>query len=350
MPMRVPRPAPGQAFARAFENACSRTWLAVMVALAAWLASGFPVHAHDGPLRVRSLAPMALPYGLPRMAGGELLREGYELTFMTELANNFFFDQDGPTLVAFDGETAVISYGYRRAIGERMEWQLEIPYVVHFGGYLDGAIDGFHNLLGISDRGREDLPRYRLEYVVGTGDQVHAEVRRRARRFGDVRVGFGYAVLDHGDRALAARVQLKLPTGHARALTGSDAADLAAWLDYTDRRLLERFGMTLTAGAGLVGLGEGELLPDRQRRTVWVTQLGLAYPFTENLSGRVQVDVHQRLFSTEVRQLGVNAVLGSFGLRWRVYPRLWTDLLIAEELRSYTSSDVTFQLMLGASL
>jgi hypothetical protein len=332
------------------ENILMPVRLLIVLALCLSSAAAQSVHAYDGPMRVRNPAPVALLYGLPRMAGGGLLGQGHELSFASEIANNFGSDVHGTDAISFDGETAVFSYGYRRALNEHVEWFVEIPYVVHFGGFLDGTVDGFHDLLGISDRGRNDVPRNRLDYRVLDADGVYADIRSRTRRLGDVRVGVGYRLAANEDRALAGRIQLKLPTGRANALTGSEGADLAFWLDYTDRRLLQRFAMAVNAGGGILILGDGELMPDRQRRTAWVGQLGLSYPLSDHVAARVQLDGHQRLFSTGLRQLGSNAVFGTFGLRWQVYPRLWADVLIIEHLRSETTSDVAFQLMLGARL
>src|SRR4051794_41232958 len=91
------------------------------------LAACLPSWADDSPLRIRNLAPASGIYGEPRALGGDVLQGGYELTFATELANNFTSDADGTTLAFFDGETTYLTYGFRQAFATDWEWGIEVP-------------------------------------------------------------------------------------------------------------------------------------------------------------------------------------------------------------------------------
>src|SRR5262245_38904695 len=96
--------------------------------------------ADEGPLRIRNISPGTQVYGLPRALGGDVLSEGTEITFSTEIANNFVSDAERQTLAFFDGETALFTYGIRRPWGERFEYGVSIPYLIHNGGFLDAVI------------------------------------------------------------------------------------------------------------------------------------------------------------------------------------------------------------------
>jgi hypothetical protein len=277
---------------------------------------------YDGPFRVRNAAPAAIPFGLPRAAGGALLESGYELGVTLELARSDAIDRDGSALAAFTGDTVVLTYGYRRALSPRVEWFVDLPYVAHQSG---------------------------AAYRVG-GSDATVVVDGTTRRAGDVRTGIGYRLRVNKERAVAARLQLKLPTGSAVALTGSEGADLAFWVELTEHAALARWRLTATASGGMAILGDGALIPGQQRRTAWFGQAGLSYPLSPTVSARIQVDAHERLFTTRVRPLGRHAVYGALGVRWQPLPRLWADLLFVDALRADTAPDRTLQMTLGARL
>lgn len=60
-----------------------------MASLVATLAIASPAFADDAPLRIRNLAPASGIYGQPVAFGGDVLASGYELTFNTQIANNY---------------------------------------------------------------------------------------------------------------------------------------------------------------------------------------------------------------------------------------------------------------------
>ena len=97
--------------------------------------------------------------------GGAVLRSGSELSFSAEIVNNFTAAINGSTFATFDGETTVLEYGYRRAAGNGWEWGVDVPYIVHNGGILDGFIDGWHELFGLPNK-RSGLPKNRIDYRV----------------------------------------------------------------------------------------------------------------------------------------------------------------------------------------
>ena len=162
-----------------------------------------------------------------------------------------------------------------------------------------------------------------------------------------MRVTGGYQLLRDPARSLAVRALVKLPTGDVDSLTGSGATDVATWLDYTDRELLARFRLSMTAAIGVTILGDGDLLPHKQNRAAGWGHFGLSYPLTDAWSIKGQLDYQGQLIDVSIDQLGGAALQGTFGVSWQVTPRFWSDLAMVEDLTADSTSDVVLQLMIG---
>ena len=307
-------------------------------------------YADDSPLRIRNLAPASGIYGEPRALGGDVLATGYELTLGTEFANNFTGAAHDSAVAYFDGETTYLTVGLRHAFAGRWEWGIEAPYVIQHGGYLDSVIDNFHDALGFDDNGRNAAERDKIRYFVADGGSTYVDFRNDRRGWGDIRISGGYQLARDSERSLALRALVKVPTGDVGKLTGSEATDVSAWLDYTDRDLLARLHMSMTGAVGVIVLGDGELLPHEQQRTALYGHFGVGYPLTDAWTLKAQLDYHSDLIDAAVDQLGGAAVQGSLGARWRFTQKLWTDFALTEDLTADSTSDVLLQLVFGVDL
>jgi len=306
--------------------------------------------ADDEPLRIRNLAPASGIYGEPRALGGDVLQSGYELTFNTEIANNFTSDANGTTLAFFDGETTYYTYGYRQSVAEKFEWGFEIPWVEQRGGYLDHTVQDFHSIFGFPNNGRREANLNQIDYYISDNNKVYVNFQDSHDGWGDIRVTGGYQLLRTPDRSLAIRALVKLPTGDIDTLTGSNGTDGATWLDYTDRELLSGLKMSMTAAIGVMVLGEGDLMPQQQRHVAGYGHFGISYPVTDAWTFKAQLDYHSDLVDASVRQIGGEALQGSLGAHWQITPQLFTNFALVEDLISDSTSDVMVQIMLGAKL
>jgi hypothetical protein len=306
--------------------------------------------AAEAPLRVRNVSPVAQLYGMPRAMGAELVESGYELSFGTEIANNFTSDLDGTTFAFFDGETTVFSYGARGALADGWEWGVEIPFVDHDGGYLDAAVDNFHDIFGFDDNGRERANRNQIDYFIRYRGETYVDFQDETDDWGDVRASLGYQLARDDTQAWAVRALLKLPTGEVEHLTGSDATDLALWVEHARSSLFGQARMSLSAALGAMWLGDGDLVPQRQESFAGYGHLGLAWRMTEAVSLLGQVDYHSRLIDSGLDHLGGRGLQGTLGARFRYKERLTTEFSFVEDLTSDSVADVAFQLLIAARM
>lgn len=306
--------------------------------------------AAEAPLHIRNLSPAAQLYGVPRAMGADVLEAGYEMTFFTEFANSWSSDIDDDTLAFFDGEIEVLTYGYRRALADRWEFAVEVPYVIHHGGFLDRPIDEFHDVFGFDDDGRDLAGQGQLDYYVQHDGSVAIDMQRDTRDWGDVRAQIGYQLHSDADSSLAIRAMVKMPTGDSDQLTGSDGTDVATWIEYGRSSLFGNARASLNAGAGMVALGKGEFLSDAQEDFAGFAHFGLGFRLSSRLVALGQLNYHSRLIDTGLTQVAEYAVQGTLGARWHWNDGLYSEFAFVEDVKSDSTSDVQFQLVLGARL
>lgn len=319
--------------------------LAVLVCTSALGHAG----AADAPLSVRNLAPVSLLYGVPGMLGGERCCDGVEVGFRVAQASQFTAASTDGVQVFFDGETTAIDYQLRGNFGERMEWGVVLPLVMHSGGFLDSMIDGFHNAFGLPEGGRDLARSDRLDYLVRVDGVTFADYSSIQRGFGDVRGWLGYALHASPQRSVILRAALKLPTGRSDRLTGSEAVDASAWVEWSERALLQRLGVVVNLGLGAAVLGDGELSPRTQESWSLFGHFGLARTVGERLTLLGQLDAHSRMHDRAVPAFAGRALLGTLGARYQVTPRFQFEFAMIEDLKTRSTSDVVFQLQLDAS-
>ncbi len=339
-------------------------WAVVLLAAAAlsWVAlATTPAAALEGstaasirsavPLPVRNLTPVTLLYGLPRSLGALAMPGETELSLRLEHANNFTAGGTAESGTAvFDGTTTVTGVIVRRSLGSRLEWGLELPYVHHGGGFTDGFIDGFHDLFGLPDGGRDAVPRDRLDYRLVNGGETRVQLDDATGDVGDVRGWLGYRLHAGEGRQAVLRGMVKAPTGRVPELSGSEGTDLALTLELVDGRLLEAAGVTLTLMGGVSVLGKDELPGTPHEDLVWSGHLGLHYPLTGNLVLRAQLDGHSDVIDVGTRQFGGATLQGTLGGTLALATGQWLDIGVVEDLSGASAPDVVFLLTLGVRL
>src|SRR5438105_11791569 len=130
------------------------------------LASPTSQTAEDfDPFPTSDRSPLAQIYGLPVLDGPRLLPQGqYSARLTFEAANNFISTSNDRESLFFDGEThrTTLAVHYGTAAGE---WGIEVPYVVHGGGFMDSFIESWHGAFGFPNGGREQFPQNQISYL-----------------------------------------------------------------------------------------------------------------------------------------------------------------------------------------
>ncbi len=181
-----------------------------------------------------------------------------------------------------DGETMRTVIEFAGGLSERFEFDVEIPFLMHTGGFLDSIIDDYHEALDLPDGGRPGFQRdrYAAGYVT-PGTTIFVEGGRDGIRLGDIVLTGRTALVKAGEGhpAITISVSAKLPTGDADRLDGSGSADYGTALEISGRAGRS----SLHAGYAYTKIGAWDLAPDlnpRNSRSLFGTWVFSATPRT----------------------------------------------------------------------
>lgn len=299
---------------------------------------------------LRNLSPFLHGFGVPALQGGNLTSRGaFDTRITISLANHADSGETADERIVLDGESYYVDAIFRYGLGERWEVGVDLPYVSHRSGNLDNLIEGWHDLFGLDNSEREG-PSNHLELTYRRGDRLHVDVRDGGGGIGDLRLTAAYQLLApaDGERSVALRSVIKLPTGDEERLCGSGATDVAISLEATDQITFAGHGMRLLGQVGVVRLGEGYLLPDEQKPVVPFAALGATWHVHPVVDLRLQLAAQGKYFDSRLDELGGTTTSIALGGVFHLH-RLGVELDVAlvEDLISDATPD--FGLYLSVS-
>ncbi len=299
------------------------------------------------PFLWRNSGPLTAPFGLPRARAATLpAPRALSMDLVFERASHFTVAASAREAVLLDGETSTLVLRIERGIADGWAASAELVGMRHSGGFLDSAIDRWHGWFGLPEGGRDAAPRDRLLMTWDTDGSQRLLIDEAHAGVGDLRLGIARRLHRSPARDLALRLDVELPTGRASRLTGSGGIDVAAGMALTERRALERFGVIVHLGAGVLRPDGDDLVGHRLRSLAGYANWTLAWPVSDRFSIKGQLDGHTALVRSELRQVGGWSVQGGIGGAWQATPGVAVEVGVFEDLRPGSAPDVTFQFAL----
>lgn len=278
----------------------------------------------------------------PRARLRPSLEVAYTSAFQRELARG------GANRFEADFELLTVTPRLAWRPADRLELAVAVPLFLPGSGFLDRAIEEYHDLFGLSNGGRERVPnnRFASRLVVG-GRPVYQGTQRLG--VGDLAFVQGWRLAGGEGRplALALRTGVELPTGDAGSGFGSGEVDLGAALAGT----VARGGWALHWQARW--LLPGDLAGESRVETHAAYGLGVAAEapiLARRLSAVVQLDGRTPFASgTGLEALDAPLLQLTVGGALRI-GSVWLALGLAEDLRGGSAPDVTFLMRLSPLL
>jgi len=289
--------------------------------------------------------PFVQVYGLPAAQSAGLTPIGkFRAGLQLDVSSNFTLGNKLDEVISVDGETHRAKLQIRYGLTDYIEMGIDVPYLGHKRGSLDGFIERWHDFWGLPTGNRPNYPRDQLDYSYRKNGQLLAAVTEPRSGIGDVSLSLGYQLATNEKRQWALRTLVKLPTGDAEQLLGSGSTDIAASINFTDQSLMQKYKLTWHGSAGLLWMGNGEVLDPQREDWVAYGSLTLGWLATQNVSLKLQLDAHTAFYGSALTELGEESAQLVFGGAVRLGKHWMLDLAVSEDIVVGAASDVVFHI------
>jgi hypothetical protein len=296
----------------------------------------------------RSYNAFTQVFGLPEFFAGRLLPEGD--TEARAVFNLVSFDKresNRTESLEMDGETYQLALNIDHSLTPRWEVGARVPFLYHSGGFMDGFVDAWHDFfnIGVGSRNRQGQNELEFSYLVE--GEPGFELTKSNGGIGDVQLRTRLLITEPSrtERQLALHAGIKLPTGNDKYLFGSGATDYSVGIGYSDPLSLAKLSMTLSANAGVLFLGDGNVLGDIQKDRVPYGGLQLTFDISERFALLGQIQGAGPYYDSSLDALGGTTIQLAFGANVH-FPRGRWDLRfgIIEDGLSEVTPDFTLHL------
>lgn len=296
------------------------------------------------PFTTSNINPFVQVHGLPSVRPAQLVPEKVlAWQIQTDIANNFTNDSKGAGSILIDGETYRANLSLRYGLSDRWEIGIEVPYIRHEGGQLDSFIEGYHDLLGLRQGGRDEVPRNLLDYAYVSGASSHS-LNKAVNGIGDVRLNLGYRLREHDNRVWSIRGGVKLPTGDADDFTGSEGTDVSVGLYLSEAAFLGKESLSFHSNVGVLVLGDGEFIEEEVEDWAVYGSSALAWQLSPRFSLKAQFDFHSALYDSDFDEIGSFAGQLILGGSIILGEKTQLDVSVSEDIIVDTAPDVVFNI------
>jgi hypothetical protein len=305
------------------------------------LCGAMPLLASE-PLYIKNLSPVTGLLGLPSQRDAHVTEQRqWQAALHSSVANHYVNETGDNEFLNLDGETLRFAMELRYGVAENWDLQLEIPWLRHSGGDLDGLIDDWHDFWGMPDGGREDVPRDQLNYTYATPAGFF-ELLDNSSGLGDISLSSTYAFYRDDKSAASLVLGYKFGTGDDKDFTGSGAGDAFAALRFSGDQLSD-LPLSWHGQLGYLRAGKSDMMKELQEQNLWFAGVSMDWQFAQQWSLIAQIDSNAAPLDSKLTGVGKTAITGALGVRWYVAPQWSVEINAVEDIEVETAPDITFQ-------
>ncbi len=293
------------------------------------------------PFYSRDMNPFSLIYGLPSASPAALLKNNNSrLTSALIISNTLNIQSATNENLLVDVETQQISFLYDVNFKKNWMFRLQLPFIKHSRGFLDSAINSYHQALGLPEGFRPSTPNDQININYSRENQQLININNSQNSLGDISLQLAWQATIKTTNALSLWLSLKLPSGDKNKLTGSGASDITAWASIDHQLSKTKW---LYAQGGLLYMSNSDLFKNTQKNWATFATAGLKLQPWNIIEIKAQFDFHSAFYRSNLNFLN-EVIQLTFGGSYIPNKTHSIDLSVTEDIKSTASPDVNFNL------
>ena len=287
-------------------------------------------------LPTRDQTPLLQSYFIPAMPAPSA--SGWSVSHALYFTNTYQTDRS-------DSENLVIDVENTRYDFQLNYWQdlwhfnLNVPLLSNRAGFLDQTIEGWHDIFGLPQGGRDKNPNDQINLLYEKSGTIVIESQQPSEGIGDIQLATGYQLTPQSQLWFA----LEIPSSSSSNFISNQSTDWAIWYRLNGTGSSSKLN---TFGAiGLTFPTDSGLFQGRVNDHFGFAQFGLNYAISDAISFILQTDLHSAIIEdSDLDALG-NSIQAQFGLGFdRFIPQHHIELFFSEDILPGHAPDITFGL------
>jgi hypothetical protein len=295
----------------------------------------------EGPLVIKNGYPLYAAIRSPSLMSAEPennldINFSYSSTYQVKRLNDWYF--------GIDLETAITDIQFKRLAGKETEIGLDIPIIRYGPGFMDGAIDTYHDLIGLHNAyGRNNRPRDQFLLQITHNGEIVIQGEPGKTAVGDMMVEVKQALYNNrASTIISVQAFVNLPTGDPDAAFGSGRTN-GGMAVLMNEMLRSDIMVYLNAGIGFIN--KLEALQEVKLGNYYYGGVGLELLYSKSLSLNAQMVIQSSPFpKSGIHFVDDPSLLGSFGGRYKVDALSSLGIAVTEDLDTAGAPDI----MIGA--
>lgn len=255
------------------------------------------------------------------------------------ITNTLNIESSGDEVIYLDYEAYRFNLSYQYGLNKNWNLKFDIPVIHQSSGFLDPAIDNWHDFFGLPEASRPFVTQDQYQINYSLRDRTLVDLNDSSTSLGDLQLAAARSLIDNEDTTMSLWGSLKLPTGDKNKLSSNGAVDVSAWLAL-NQKLTDDWLLNINTGIVLLGTDDYQGIP--VSNTAAYGHIMLGWLATDSINAKVQLQGHTSYFDESQLKILGNTYLLTFGGTIKINRCQQLDIAVSEDIKVEASPDVSF--------
>lgn len=248
--------------------------------------------------------------------------------------------------LTLDGEIAKVSINYFRKVSDNLTLNVSLPIYSFNKGFLDNPIEQWHDLFGLSDGSRVDLPKSQLNFEV-LSDSNKERIQDSNIGIGDIQISTKLNFYSKNRSDLYLITSLEIPTGSIKKYFGNDEFDGLIALNLKNH-LKDNLVINSVFGVSIINQNHNFVLREKNISYFskvllsWKPQYFLSRKSINPLIYKINFEVFEPKIKSDFKALGDEYYVFGLGATFEFAKDKYFNFGFSEDLKVNSSADFSF--------